>query len=38
LGGGAAGLSTPQEVKPVKRSCTAVRPPVPRRRPGSWLP
>jgi hypothetical protein len=30
LGGGAAGLSTPQEGKPVKRSCTAVRPPVPR--------
>jgi hypothetical protein len=30
LGGGAAGLSTPQEVTPVKRSCTAVRPPVPR--------
>jgi hypothetical protein len=31
LGGGAAGLSTPQEVTPVKRSWTAVRPPVPRR-------
>jgi len=30
LDGGAAGLSTPQEVKPVKRSWTAVRPPVPR--------
>jgi hypothetical protein len=30
LGGGAAGLSTPQEVEPVKRSWTAVRPPVPR--------
>jgi hypothetical protein len=30
LGGGAAGLSTPQEVTPVKRSWTAVRPPVPR--------
>jgi hypothetical protein len=38
LGGGAAGLSTPQEVMPVKRSCTAVRPPVRRGRPGSWLP
>jgi hypothetical protein len=30
LGGGAAGLPTPREVRPVKRSCTAVRPPVPR--------
>jgi hypothetical protein len=38
LDGGAAGLSTPQEVTPVKRSWTAVRPPVPRRRPGGWLP
>jgi hypothetical protein len=38
LGGGAAGLSTPREVTPVKRSWTAVRPPVPRRRPGGWLP
>jgi hypothetical protein len=27
LGGGAAGLSTPREVRPVKRSWTAVRPP-----------
>jgi len=38
LGGGAAGLSPPREVRPVKRSWTAVRPPVPRRRPGGWLP
>ena len=30
LGGGAAGLPTPQEGTPVKRSCTAVQPPVPR--------